>query len=150
MTFALTGKDTIIINDVPLADLGTGDVCTLSFPDNISDMEVGKNGNAIMTYNPKGKNTEVEIKVLAGSNDDKKLNSLYLGMVNDFPTFKTLTGSFSKRIGDGSGNVSTINYSLAGGIFLKSIDAKENVDGDKEQAQAIYKFKFTNGERTIA
>lgn len=150
MTFALTGKDTIIINDRPLADFGTGDVATLTFSDDLTDTQVGKNGNVIITYNPSGKKVEVELKLLAGSADDKFLNSLLITLNNDFPSFVLLTGSFTKRIGDGLGAINAITYGLQGGTFKKGIDAKENVEGDKDQAQVIYRITFASGKREIA
>lgn len=150
MTFALTGNDTIIINDRPLADLGTGDICTLTFADNLTDMQVGKNGNAIITYNPQGKKVDVELKLLSGSSDDKFLNSLLLALSTDFPSFSLIKGSFGKRIGDGTGAVNNITYTLEGGTFAKNIDAKENVEGDKEQAQVIYRLTFASSKREIA
>jgi hypothetical protein len=150
MTFALTGNDTIIINNRPLADFGTGDICTLTFADNLTDMQVGKNGNSIITYNPQGKKVDVELKLLAGSSDDKFLNSLLLGLSTDFPSFTLLSGSFGKRIGDGTGAINNINYTLSGGTFAKGIDTKENVEGDKEQAQVLYRLTFASSKREIA
>lgn len=150
MTFALTGNDTIIINNRPLADFGTGDICNLTFADNLTDMQVGKNGNSIITYNPQGKKVDVELKLLAGSSDDKFLNSLLLALSNDFPSFTLLSGSFGKRIGDGNGAINNITYTLSGGTFAKNIDAKENVEGDKEQAQVLYRLTFASSKREIA
>jgi hypothetical protein len=150
MAFALTGKDTIIINDRLLNDFGTGDVCTLTFPNDLTDILVGKNGNTIFTYNLNGRQADVEIKVVQGSPDDKFLNSLFLAMTNDFAAFKLLKGEFTKRIGDGSGAINSISFNLQAGTFKKGLDTKENVEGDKDQAQVMYKLAFSSAERSIS
>lgn len=146
---SLVGKDTTIINNRVLTDFGIGDVVTLTFPNDISDMQVGKNGNAIYTFMYNGKQVDVELKVLLASGDDKFLNSLLITQEADFPAFVLLNGQFSKRTGDGLGNINSVTYSLLGGVFSHRIETKENVDGDKEQALAVYKLKFADAPRSI-
>lgn len=146
---SLTGKDTIIINDKVLADFGGGDVVTLTFPNELMTIKTGKNGNSIYAFNESGKQVDVEMRVLLGSDDDKFLNSLLQNMKQDPPSFVLLEGEFTKRVGDGLGNVNNIKYTMSGGVFSKTIDIKENVEGDTDQAIAVYSLKFTNAPRSI-
>lgn len=149
-TNSLTGNDTLQINDRVLVDFGDGDIATLAYPNELVSVKTGKNGNSIYAFNETGKQVDVEIRVLRGSPDDKFFNSLKLGMQSDFPAFTLLTGEFVKRVGDGLGNVNREIYSLSGGIFSQSVDSQANVEGDTEQAIAIYRLKFTNAPKSIA
>jgi len=146
---SLTGKDTIIINERVLVDFADGDVVNLSFPNELMAVKTGKNGNSIYAYNESGKQVDVELRVLTGSDDDKFLNSLLRKMKQDPALFILLTGEFVKRVGDGSGNINNIKYTMDGGVFSQDVDSKENVEGDTEQAIAIYRLKFTNAPRSI-
>lgn len=147
---SLTGKDTIIINDRVFTDFADGDVASFAFPNELATSKVGKNGNSIVAFNETGKQVDLTLRVLLGSPDDKFLNSLKLSMESDFPSFTLLTGEFTKRAGDGLGNVSNIKLTLGGGFFAKNIDTKDNAEGDTEQSVGIYSIKFTNTTRAIA
>ena len=147
---SLTGKDTIIINDITLADFGDGDVVTLDFPNELVSLKTGKNGNSIYNFNETGKQVDVSLRVLRGSADDKTLNSLKVAMEQDFPSFTLLTGQFVKRIGDGAGNINREIYNLSGGVFSQSVNTKENVEGDTEASIAVYNLKFSNAPKSIA
>lgn len=149
-TISLTGKDTIQINDRVFDNVGDGEVATLTFPNELVGLKIGKNGNAIYALNETGKEVDFDLRVLRGSADDKFLNSLKLTMERDFAAFTTLTGEIVKRIGDGDGNVSNDTYTLSGGVFKQSIDVTSNVEGDTEQAISLYRLKFTNGARAIS
>lgn len=148
-TVALTGKDTIVINDRVLNDFGDGDVANLSHPNELFAMKTGKNGNTIYAFNETGKQCDVTLRVLLGSSDDKFLQSLIDKFEQDPAAFTLLTGSFVKRVGDGAGNVNNVTYSMEGGAFAKRVDVKENPEGDTEQAIAIYSLKFSNAPRSI-
>ena len=65
------------------------------------------------------------------------------------PVSTLLNGSFSKRIGDGSGNVKFINYVMLGGVFRQNIDTNENLQGETEQGIAVYRLFFAQAERAI-
>lgn len=149
-TISLTGKDTIQINDRVFDNVGDGEVATLTFPNELVGLKIGKNGNAIYALNETGKEVDFDLRVLRGSADDKFLNSLKLTMERDFAAFTTLTGEIVKRIGDGDGNVSNDTYTLSGGVFKQSIDVTSDVEGDTEQAISLYRLKFTNGARAIS
>ena len=74
--YALTGSDTIIINDIPLKDFADGDIGTLEVGNDLFAMSTGKNGNTIFAYDEKGNNATLTVRVLMSSNDDKRLNGL--------------------------------------------------------------------------
>ena len=150
---SLTGSDTIIINDRVLTDFGNGDIATLTYSNESVAVTTGKSinsvGNSIFAFNETSRQADVELRVLKSSSDDKFLNSIKTGMDRDFAAFSLLVGQFVKRIGDGQGNVSNEIYNLSGGAFSQSIDSKSNVEGDTDQAIAIYKIKFSNAPRSI-
>ena len=150
MTIALTGNDTIIIDGLPL-DFGltTGDVATLTFPNDITSATTGKNGNSIIALNETGKIAELSIRVLRGSSDDKTLNSKMKTMEADLPSFTLLTGSIVKRIGDGISGVTEDTYALSGGSFSKRVETTSNVEGDIEQGVSVYNIRFTNSSRNL-
>lgn len=146
---ALTGKDTTILSDRIFNDFGTGDTVTIDFPNNLAEGKVGKNGNVIYAYNASGKTSTAVIRVLAGSSDDKFLNSKMQEYINDSAKFVLISGEFIKRVGDGKGNVTSIVYLFDGGVIQKIPGGKENVEGDTEQAIAIYTLLFANTDRAI-
>ena len=149
-SIALTGKDTIKINDRILNDQADGDVANLTFPSDISTIKTGKNGNSIYSFNNTGRQAEVTIRVLRGSADDKYLNGLLALQKNEPSTFVLMAGEFTKHIGDGAGNLTTDTYIMQGGIFKKQVEVKENADGDVEQAVSVYTLAFANAPRTIS
>ena len=149
MIAALTGKDTISINGRILNDFGDGDTCHLTFPNDLMVVKTGKNGNSIYAFNAPGQQVEVVLRVIRGSSDDKFLNQLLALMKNSPPSFVLMSGTFVKNIGDGAGSITADTYILSGGVFKKQTEAKENMDGDTEQAISIYTLTFTNSPRTI-
>lgn len=146
---AMSGSDTIKINDRIFADLAAGDVGTLTFPNELAVVKTGKNGNSIYVFNETGKQCEVVLKVIRGSSDDKFLSSLLLSMKNAFADFILMTGEFIKRIGDGSGKITSDTYIMSGGVFSKEVDAKSNTEADEEQSMATYTIKFANAPRIL-
>lgn len=149
MIQALTGKDVIKIDDRILNDLIDGDTVLLAYPNTIGVVKTGKNKNSIFAFNCTGENVDVTIRVVMGSSDDKYLQSRLAEWINDPATFILLAGQFIKRVGDGSGNMNSLVYSLSGGIFKKIPAAKSNSDGDTEQSVSIYELSFSNAPRSI-
>lgn len=146
---SLTGADTIQIDSRVLNDLADQDAVKLTFPNDIAAVKASKNGNTIYAFNETGRLVEAEVRVLLGSSDDKYLNSRLQEMKNDFSGFILLTASFSKRVGDGQGNLSTVVYQCAGGIFKKQVEAKTSTEGDTEQSVAVYSMNFGNAGKSI-
>lgn len=148
-TVAMSGNDTLIINNRVFTDLPDGDVGVLTFPQGLVECKTGKNGNSTFALNNLGRQADHVIKLIRASDDDKFLLSLLTGMQNNFPAFVLLQGSFTKNVGKGDGVVSADTYSLGSGAFVKLIEAKENSDGDTAQAIAEYHLKWAKAIRII-
>lgn len=148
-TVALSGNDSVIINNRIFSDLADGDCVDLTFPTDIAQVKTGKNGNSIYGLNETGKQCELKIRVIRGSSDDKFLNGLLAAQQANFAGTVLMIGQFIKQIGDGSGNVTSDTYIMSGGIFTKQIEGKSNVEGNTDQSIAIYMIKFSNAPRVI-
>lgn len=150
METSLTGKDTIIINGRVLNDFADGDTCKLDYPNDLSVIKTGKNGNSIYAFQYSGLQCTVELRLLLGSSDDSFLNALMSSFINNPPAFVLMTGEFIKNIGSGDGSIVPTSYVLSGGTFKKQVPAVENADGDTNQAIAVYMLQFTNAPRSVA
>ncbi len=148
-TVAMSGNDTIIINNRVLADFADANLAELTFPTDISSVKTGKNGNSIYGFNATGKQADVKLRIVRGSPDDRFLNGLQANQQNNFAGMVLLNGQFIKKIGDGQGNVTSDTYILSGGVFSKQVEAKSNAEGDSEQSVAIYSLRFSNAPRAI-
>jgi hypothetical protein len=146
---AMSGNDTVTINNRVLADFPGGDVAHLTYPNDIANLKTGKNGNTIYAFNASGKQCDMEVRLLRGSADDVFMNGLLTQQKADFAAFPLMIGELVKKIGDGKANVKSDTYVLSGGIHTKQVEAKINVDGDVEQSVVIYKLKFSNAPRAI-
>lgn len=146
---ALSGSDTININNTVLSDLADGNCVELTFPTDIANVKTGKNGNSIYGLNESGKQCEVKLRVLRGSSDDKFLNNLLVQQQANFAGTVLMIGTFVKKIGDGQGNITSDTYIMSGGVFTKQVEGKTNVEGETEQSVAMYTLKFSNAPRAI-
>lgn len=146
--FSLTGDDSIIINDIPLNDFADGDIGSLSLPNNMFDMQTGKNSNTIFALDESGNNAILKVRILMSSNDDKRLNGM-IPKSKGFAQSVLANGSVVKQVGDGQGNVSYNTYLLAGGMVQKKPDVKSNVNGDAQQGVVEYIIIFAEANRTI-
>ncbi len=148
-TVAMSGSDTIMINNRVLNDLADANAVELTFPNEIASVKTGKNGNSIYGLNETGNQAECKIRAVRGSADDKFLNSLLAQQGQNFAAFPLMIGQFIKKIGDGLGNIASDQYIMSGGVFTKKVEAKMNVEGDSEQSVSIYTIKFSNAPRVI-
>lgn len=149
MSLAMSGNDTIIINNRVLNDLADDNCIELTFPNDIATVKTGKNGNSLYALNESGKQCDVVVRLIRASADDKYLNSLLAQQQNNFAGFPLLIGQFIKKVGDGKGNITADTYVTSGGVFSKPVEAKSNVSGDSEQSVSIYRIRFTNSPRAI-
>lgn len=147
--FTVTGEDTLVLNDRVFVDLATDDVTTIAFPNELVNVKTGKNGNAIISKNQQGYNGNLTIKVGRGSSDDQFLESILAAMERDFVGMSLIAGSFSKRLGDGIGNIKVDVYTLEGGVISKIPEGKDNASGDVTQNEVTYSVKFCNCKRAI-
>lgn len=148
-TYALTGNDDLFINDTPMTDLADGSTVTITYSNEKVGTSTGKNGNTIYATNEQGRNAQVELRVVVGSKTDLYLNGLSIKQDRDLPTFQLMNGSFTKRVGNGSGRLRRINYVLLGGVFKQNIDTQENLQGETEQGVALYRMFFAAAQRAI-
>lgn len=146
---SLTGQDTISINGRIFNNLGSADVARLTYPNNIAEVKTGKNGNSIYALNTTGFQSELLLKVIRGSADDQFLNNLYAEQKSSFSTFVLMYGEFVKVVGDGAGNTSNDTYVVGGGLFMKGPEALSNVEGNTDQGETEWHFKFANTDRAI-
>lgn len=148
-TVAMSGSDSIVINNRIFSDLADGDCVTLTFPNDIAQVKTGKNGNSLYALNESGKQAEIAVRVVKGSGDDKFMQGLLTQQQANFAGFPLMIGEFIKQIGDGKGNIAADTYIVSGGVFTKPVEAKMNVEGDVDQSVSIYKMKFSNAPRVI-
>lgn len=148
-TIALSGSDTIVINGHLFNDLADQNVVELTFPTDIAQVKTGKNGNSIYGLNETGKQCEVKMRIMRGSNDDQFLNNLLVQQQSNFAGTILMIGTFIKKIGDGQGNITSDTYIMSGGVFTKQVEGKSNVEGDTDQSVSIYMMKFSNAPRAI-
>jgi hypothetical protein len=146
---ALTGADTIAIDGIPFNSLGKGDVMTGEFPNDTSTVNVGKNGNVIAALNAEGSLFKVTLRVLRGSTEDVYLATREAQWIADPASFTAYTGNFTKRVGDGTGNVRYDNYVAGAGVPTKMPSVKENVGGENDQAIAEHTITFGQAIRAI-
>ena len=148
-TFTVTGNDTLVLNDNVFTDLATGTTSEITFPNELVNIKTGKNQNSLIALNQAGYNGNLVLKLARGSSDDQFLNNILAAMEGNFVGTALISGSFTKQLGDGAGNVTNDVYDLAGGVISKIPGAMENVEGDVAQAETTWNIKFTNCSRSI-
>jgi len=148
-SYAVTGNDTFVLNNRVFKDFADGSTIAITFPNEKVGHTTGKNGNTIFATDKQGLNAECELRLVVGSADDIYLNGLSVQQERDLPTFPLSEGSFTKRVGDGQGNVRFIKYVLSGGVVRQNIDTSENLQGETEQGIAVYRLFFAQAERAI-
>ena len=146
---AMSGADTVSLNNHVFADFAEGNIAELTFPNDIAAVKTGKNGNSIYSLNESGRQSEFKLRLLRGSTDDKFMNNLLVQQQNNFANTVLLIGQFTKKIGDGKGGITSDVYVCSGGVFTKIPEGKTNVDGEAEQSVVVYTIKFANSPRTL-
>ena len=146
---SLTGQDTVSLNNRVLVDFADQNCAELTYPNELSQVKTGKNGNSIFAQNTSGRQADLKLRLLRASNDDKFLNDLLEKQDLNFSGTVLLFGQFIKKVGDGRGNITNDTYNVANGVFVKRIEARTNSDGETEQSIAIYTIRFANAPRTI-
>ena len=148
-TYALTGNDSIIINDIPVKDFADNTIGTLEVPNDLFAMSTGKNGNTIFALDEKGNNATLTLRILMSSGDDKRFNGM-IPQSENFASTVLANGSVVKQVGDGAGNISYNTYLLRGGMISKKPAITSDVAGNTDQAVVEYIFQFAQAERSIS
>lgn len=147
---AISGNDTIILNDRSYVDFADGDAGKLEFGGVLVNQKNGKNGNVVFALNASGNAGKLTMRMIIGSADDKNLNS-ELALQNDnFAGFTLFKGKFTKQVGDGNGNITKVNYILSQGAIEKIPGGTTNSEGSTDQSIVIYEIIFANVKRAIA
>lgn len=137
--FSLVGDDTLVLNNRPIhLEFSEGDTATIDFPNELVNIATGKNKNTIYAKNESGNNFDLTFSVMRGGSVDRFLNGLKVQQDDDWAAFTLLDGAFTKRLGDGKGNVVYDTYLLEGMAFVKPVPVKGNASGDTEQGKATY------------
>ena len=148
--YALTGNDTLIINERVITNLADGSTITINYDNDSVGISTGKDDNTIYSDNRQGSNASLELRLVRGSEQDIYFNGLSIQQSRDLPTFTLMQGSFSKRVGDGFGNVKFDNYTLLGGVFTKRApQVTENLNGETDQGVSIYNITFATASRSL-
>lgn len=146
---SLTGDDVVTLNGRVFHDFATGDVIKLEFDGELIKVQASKNGNIVYGLNEDGKMSKLTLKLLAGSSDDRYINSLLASQLKDLSTFILAVGSFVKRVGDGQGNVTNVIYNTLGGVISKFPEASTNTTGNVEQSIVTWILHFGSNSRAI-
>lgn len=144
-----TGSDLLKWGDRILSDFASGDVWRIEYPNEISTITTGKNGNSIGAHNETGRNANLTMRLIRGSADDKFFNTLYQQWLNKSDEFSPQTASATKNLKDGNGNTITDTVYLEFGLPTSAIVSYENTGGDGEQCVAIWNWKFARASRSI-
>lgn len=146
---SLTGQDTAQIDGQILQTLADGNPFDVTFPNDLSAVKAGKNGNTIYAKNEMGRIADVALRVLLGGVDDNYLNSRMAQWIADPSSFTLLTGMFIKKVGDGQGNLQSKVYNCQGGVFVRQVEAKTAAEADTDQSVALYTLRFGNCQVSI-
>lgn len=136
----VSGVDVLILGGRPIVDFTDGNPITLEFSNDISAAKVGKNRNLIVSKSEQGALATLTVRVGRGSPDDRFLNSQKTEFLRDPPSYTTLEGEYTKRIGDGLGNTTDDIYILEGMHPSKEIPAISPAEADTEEATAVHVF----------
>jgi hypothetical protein len=149
MQVSLTGADTVIIGGQIITDFATGIVGELKFPNDIVQVQRGKNGNTIYALNNTGFQSEVTIRILLGYSNDSFINAQMVNQKANFAGFTLLNGIFVKNVGDGNGNIHPVTYIMSGGVIKRQPDQKSVAEGDPTQSLVEWSLIFGNNDRQI-
>ena len=82
MQYSITGDDQLNLQGLDVSDitndLADGDVAALTVPNDLINMALGKNGNAIYALDESGKKFELEIRVLKGTKTDEEIGRAHV------------------------------------------------------------------------
>src|SRR5258708_5280971 len=146
---SLTGNDVVTLNGRIFHDFANNDIIKLDFDGELVKVQASKNGNVVYGLNEDGKMSKLTMRLLAGSSDDRYINSLLASQLQDLSGFILIVGSFVKRVGDGAGNVTNVIYNTLGGVVSKFPGAKTNTTGDVDQSVVEWIIMFGQNNRAI-
>lgn len=146
---SLTGNDVVTLNGRVFHDFANGAVVKLDFTGELVKVQPSKDGNVIYGLNTDGRMSTLTLRLLAGSSDDRYLNSLLASQLQDLSGFTLIVGSFVKRVGNGAGVVTNIIYNTLGGVIEKFPGASTDTSGNTDQSVAEWVLQFGSNTRAI-
>jgi hypothetical protein len=146
----ITSNDTLLLKGMVNGSLVQQLFTTLSdkstvnitIPNEMVNVMVGKNGNAVFAAIKRGQIGDMELRPLMANTDHVFLNAQLAQWNANATAYVVMNGIFTKVLGDGLGNVRRFSYTLNGGVVLKNIDAVENVEGETDQAISVFRLRF--------
>lgn len=153
MVDAYTGKDTLVLEDKNgkwvLTDFADGTVAELTAPNELSAITTGYNGNSLGSHNEPGRQRDLTLRLVKGSNDDKRLNTNYNNWKDRDAGFKPIYGWFTKIVKDGNGGSTTDTVECYFGLPTGQPTQSTVTDGNTEQVVSVYTLRFGNSRRLL-
>ena len=143
----ITAKDGT--GDWILSDFADGTVAELSAPNELSTITTGYNGNTLGAHNEPGRQRELTLRLVKGSNDDKRLNKNYNLWKNRDIRFQPLTMEFTKNVAHEDGSITNDKVSCFAGFPAGQPTQMSDMAGNTEQVVSIYMIRFGNSERSM-
>ncbi len=148
-----TSSDIIVCEDYQnsfiLSDLADGTVAELSAPNELSTTTTGYNGNSLGSHNEPGRQRECTLRVVKGSNDDKRLNKNYNLWKNRDMRFRPLKMTFTKNVAHEDGSVTRDTVECFFGLPSGQPVQMQDTAGNTEQVVSVYMLRFGNSERSM-
>lgn len=148
-----TASDTIVCEDHSgdwvLSDLADGTVAELSAPNDLSTTTTGYNGNSLGSHNEPGRQRECTLRVVKGSNDDKRLNKNYNLWKNRDMRFRPLKMTFTKNVAHSDGSLTKDTVECYFGLPSGQPVQMQDTAGNTEQVVSVYMIRFGNSERSM-
>lgn len=148
-----TSSDIIVCEDYQgsfiLSDLADGTVAELSAPNELSTTTTGYNGNSLGSHNEPGRQKECTLRVVKGSNDDKRFNKNYNLWKNRDMRFRPLKMTFTKNVAHEDGSVTRDTVECFFGLPSGQPVQMQDTAGNTEQVVSVYMLRFGNSERSM-
>lgn len=148
-----TAQDTIICEDYSgdwiVSDFADGTVAELAAPNELSSMTTGFNGNSLGAHNEPGRQRELTLRIVKGSDDDKRFNKAYNMWKNRDLRFKPLQMTFTKKIGHNDGSITKDTVQCYFGLPAGQPIQMTDVAGNTDQVVSIYMIRFGNSKRSM-
>lgn len=150
---AYTSKDILVCEDYQgsfiLSDFADGTVAELAAPNELSTITTGYNGNSLGSHNEPGRQRELTLRLVKGSNDDKRLNKAYNMWKNRDMRFRPLKMSFTKNVAHSNGSITVDTVECFFGLPTGQPGQMQDTAGNTEQVISIYSIRFGNSERSM-
>lgn len=153
MADSYTAKDIIICEDYQgewvLSDFAAGAVAELAAPNELSTVTTGYNGNSLGAHNEPGRQRECTLRLVKGSEDDKRFNKNYNLWKNRDSKFKPFSMAFTKHVAHSDGTMTKDTVECFFGLPSGQPSQAMNTEGDVEQVISVYVLRFGNSERSM-